>query len=392
MLMQSIMAAQQDVQQYIHALESRISRIELNLSTPPMPHVNHEDKFAAMELRVAAVENQQVSDLKIDVAELTEEIITDMSDWKTRDRLQHEGTYQLKESVWDAVLFIGITGLTIKNSCLVLFGVVANTMIQIGAIFMLALHLAQNPYDKDTVPDLLKWKACQEAAMSSTDRPALSLAGAGVPMTDCMSTFMKTDITRVYEDIENFFTPDDSYPAGWVMSLIATSCWVFALLVEFREICNFAGAVWRMPRGSSTNITVREHQLTLAEITRHRVRIGFGIAAIRLIIAGNLLYFGTLNLTYTPGIQDLMLNACAFAFVLDIDTALFDATAPRIVLRVIRDLDALPIPKITSSDYVPLSLAFAAFVFLALMDIFYLRPFVHSMKDIAEALGLSDRM
>ena len=68
---------------------------------------------------------------------------------------------------------------------------------------------------------------------------------------------------------------------------------------------------------------------------------GLFASTFRALVAGTLGYSGALWLCNTIGLKDLILNAAALAFVLDIDKMLFSTLVPRRACEILGKLEPL---------------------------------------------------
>merc|ERR1712032_394974 len=94
---------------------------------------------------------------------------------------------------------------------------------------------------------------------------------------------------------------------------------------------------------------------------------------------------------HTTSIDDLILNAAALAFVLEVDQIVFKLVTPMRIVRLVRALEPLPIVEIVRMRGVsPWFFMLLVLAFLVIMDVLYLHPFVLNVREVLLIISCSD--
>ena len=85
-------------------------------------------------------------------------------------------------------------------------------------------------------------------------------------------------------------------------------------------------------------------KLTLISLSRIRLTWLLTVQAVRLVVAGFLLYWGCLYIVFTFNVGNLMLNCVALAFVISFDELIYEAFAPLSIQKLLREAASLRLP------------------------------------------------
>ena len=128
-----------------------------------------------------------------------------------------------------------------------------------------------------------------------------------------------------------------SYSAiGPVLALLAIFCWLSTTLKEVFNVVTFMDAVRSCPVGDITLVTAEageeaeESAIAMSQMSLWRKYMLYGLVSMpRMVVACMLLVTGTQYLANTLNLSDLILNAVALAFILDLDELIASAFMPR---------------------------------------------------------------
>ena len=112
------------------------------------------------------------------------------------------------------------------------------------------------------------------------------------------------------------------------MCSLALLTWYATIIAEFGKLLHFAIGLMEIPRGR-TLFHVEDDQIVLMKLSRRRLSFILMTTLTRAVVQSVLLWYGTLYLVYTETVQDLLLNAVALKFVLEVAELLYSAFAPR---------------------------------------------------------------
>jgi len=147
-----------------------------------------------------------------------------------------------------------------------------------------------------------------------------------------------------YNDIGGYL-PDHGliyHLDGPVMGVLAMACWLFTIMKELNDVIDFGNAVWNIQRCRCTVLVETEDGIEVKTFCLLRKLMSSCIVVMRLGIAGILLYVGCLWLATTSSMENLLLNAVALEFVLNVDDILFGAIAPNPSRTLLGSLKPLP--------------------------------------------------
>jgi hypothetical protein len=141
----------------------------------------------------------------------------------------------------------------------------------------------------------------------------------------------------------NAYLYDNAPFNGPMMCLLGVCAWSLTVDKEFHAVKDQFDALTAIPRGS-THITldVEANRLVLAGISCKRISWICFMALFRFAVALALLLAGAMFLAVTTSIEDILLNAVALEFVLNIDELLFLSLAPMKTRRFLLLLKHIP--------------------------------------------------
>ncbi|CAK9042130.1 unnamed protein product, partial [Durusdinium trenchii] len=170
-----------------------------------------------------------------------------------------------------------------------------------------------------------------------------------------------------------FFNP------GVLLSVLCILLWNLCIFKEYRSIWHALQGMYFVPKASSTTFG----DGALQTMSRGRVFLLSVVCLIRLVVATMLLYVGSVWLSRTTSISELMLNAVALEAIIHVDEFLFSALTPTKVQYRIQNLPPVKIKqngnKYKLENIIFLLLLSAA---LALPFLLFLQPLTQTMLDV----------
>ena len=132
-------------------------------------------------------------------------------------------------------------------------------------------------------------------------------------------------LDEVNKYLHPLFPGADGLGVGVVLSSCALTIWIFNITAELQSIWSFTWSVWRLPRRQTLVLTESAHEKTrvLQSISCGRLFLLTVMLMVRTGIAVSLGWAGACWLAVTPDIKDILLNAVALLFILEIDELLF---------------------------------------------------------------------
>jgi len=251
--------------------------------------------------------------------------------------------YELCLNAWDVVVCVGHPSIGSAGSWMA--GIIAclNVLIQVVFCFIIATAFQDDPYDDDVRAALKWWRLGMAHSADQVD---------AVTGTSLASRICRFDKALGVSAIQ-LKTAADITEYGWqwtgagpVVCAIAVLCWYLIIASEMHGVIRFSLAVWCLPRGDTRILEgAPGGELQLASIAPRRRAAVLLVQFIRLLVAIALGVYGGHFLVYTTTPQELVLNAVALEFVMDIDELLFRVAAPSSVQALLTRVREVPIPQ-----------------------------------------------
>jgi len=240
-------------------------------------------------------------------------------------------------------------------------------------------------FTEASVADLELWYAGVDA-----DTRGLVCTEADFLRTDYHQFHAFTQAKRYTSAMSSIVTDVEQGPVLCCIVLIA---WTLSICSVLRGIIDFMASVFQARSGSSQSMCIELHmrRFSLSDIPMHRVIWAWMVGALRATIALSLLINGGLWMISTTEISDLVLNAVALTYIMDIDELLFQTTVPLEVRVIMLNMEPLSLnvlrPKCVPA-WIPLRAVSSYFVVFAVLMVLgngYLQPhglIVHEVMDL----------
>ncbi|CAK0810333.1 unnamed protein product, partial [Prorocentrum cordatum] len=317
--------------------------------------------------------------------------------------------YPCSSSLWDAAVFVGHPCLGAGVSVMLTFVFVLNFAVQVTFCRIVGSYMLGDGLDDSYLDSLLGFRLGIAHQASFADMVGhRSLARMVCDMDPTLHTAAaQTSFLFSYEG----FLGGDGY-GGPVLMTLAQLLWIALIMSELRSVFDQWWALLSMSRGPHTlvlmsglrvgddggppsrsdlkylerrSVTVRLVRLSTARLSG----VFFGVILPRLFVAGLLAIIGVRFLGKTNRMEDLVLNAVALSFIMDIDEDFFKTLLPRRVQTLVANLEPLPLNEARVARRFPsLGPALTVIVILgglAATGLLVLVPFyskLHQAKDI----------
>eukprot|EP00927_Polykrikos_kofoidii_P037350 TRINITY_DN3149_c0_g1_i2.p1 TRINITY_DN3149_c0_g1~~TRINITY_DN3149_c0_g1_i2.p1 ORF type:complete len:746 (-),score=58.88 TRINITY_DN3149_c0_g1_i2:108-2240(-) len=255
--------------------------------------------------------------------------------------------YVLAETVWDAVLVLGHPEISPVASTLLLFCV----LISIAVPLFMCVTMAQTddfiPRENlsmytPLVDAMHRWRLTDGHTLNSLDLNGVNLVSRVCYQDSALSVGDRQ--AHVLGVINDYLSFDDSrteehslFSIGPLLSMACIFCYCLVVLAEFRRVSRLVFALLALPMGQRSQFNNKE----LVSISFGRLTCFLCMVIVRVVIAGSLLFEGTIWLSTTNDIPELLLNTAAISFVLEVDELLFHAMLPATVQSVLVTLKPL---------------------------------------------------
>mmetsp|Transcript_150612 Transcript_150612/g.419838 ORF Transcript_150612/g.419838 Transcript_150612/m.419838 type:complete len:662 (-) Transcript_150612:232-2217(-) len=371
-----------EVKALLTAQDTRIATLELQvklLSSAPRTRPGEREGQQA-----AGLPPEQAAKLTVDedssrygnVCSLTmDELETEMLD----------STHSLQESVYEAMLFLGMPVVGTVGSFFIVLGFLISVSVQVWFCVVVQVSFLRPSLPEPS--DVSRWRMVEGHSYSNIGSSGASLTSRVCGRDGSLS--FATGQASLKEGVDDYLGDGGSVmPPGAGLCLVVLFVWFLYIYQELMNTMSFLKAVHQRPR-DGTHLRKQDGELHLVSIGTKRLLFVTVVMLVRASLAIALLVQGAMWLSTTPYIKDLVLNAAALTFVLDMEGMLFSTFMPRPVKTLVRELQ--PIPKTWGPHWHGAGITevlnlFASFTFVAV--ILWLRtfPLVGHMAEISTAL------
>jgi len=337
----------------LQQLEARLSQVEAALRSIQQPAANgdsgrEEDPLNHLETTQRNLEDGcsvSSSELVHTQSERFEEALFTSDGDEIRAGIKTKGPcYELKHSVWDACLFIGLPTLSKWDSALAGFLLLLNMFTQIAFVFIVRRRMLEGVLQPDELTEYLQFRTKVAHDVKYADL----VGGRSMARQVCSqdeSLQWANSQTDVISDLNDYIS------IGPILALLAIGCWLSTTLRELFNIMGFVSAIRGYPPGEITVIAPKEdgdsgHVVITKISTCRKYMVYIFVALPRLVVGVCLAITGTSYLANTLNLADLILNAVALAFILDIDELIESAFMPRRARFLLNALGTLPIARL----------------------------------------------
>jgi len=252
----------------------------------------------------------------------------------------------LEPNVWDCALMIGLYGLRAGQEMFGKFNVVltfvllaANVMVQ--SLFVIAVKsmVQENPYESEVLLD----RRLQEGHLyNNLDHKTMQTKAQ---QTCSLQAFDRLEDTA--ESMQHYLRLDgrDLVLSGSAICLLAMLTWTISIFSEVRRVFgDLLHVVISLPRSSKVVTETRGGIIIVNSVPLHNKLHCVLVNVPRVAVALLLLGYGLQFLANTVDIRELLTNAVALEFVKTIDELLFEAIAPRKLMRFVRQVKVRVFP------------------------------------------------
>jgi len=297
----------------LQALNERVEATEAKLAAQQKLI---EDLTEKVNTNSSKVNDRKASDVAVDVEEdelNAEEGATDVM----------TSVYEFDQSMWDAtlLLFMGSASITFTDRVILAVGVVLNLGLQLTLLIVIMYDMLDTSFGAGALQGMLTWRVENGHPDMVFDH---TLGKSKVEML-CAQELWSFEQSE-YDDM--FMYLYKPIP-GIILSLLAIVLWVLTCMTEYRHIVEQFLAVLTLPAAerdkSGRPRCARETKdaIEVVGITPcRRVLSFFTLSLPRFGVLFVLCGVGCQYLAQTITLSDIVLNAVALAFVLDVDEAL----------------------------------------------------------------------
>eukprot|EP00929_Paragymnodinium_shiwhaense_P017146 TRINITY_DN12612_c0_g1_i1.p1 TRINITY_DN12612_c0_g1~~TRINITY_DN12612_c0_g1_i1.p1 ORF type:complete len:1512 (+),score=329.51 TRINITY_DN12612_c0_g1_i1:135-4670(+) len=321
-----------------------------------------------------------------------------------RDMLDTGNMYNVSESIWDSLLFAFTGYCKFDVSVAVILVYMLNVMVQATFIYTVWVYMLPDPVAPDVLMALLKFRAGIAHDVNYADRT--NMRSMTQQICDEDSKLHLSGIQAgLFSDVKQF------YDGAATLVILAQLTWTVTIFSDLQNTYRFVCTLLSIKRGPKTKIMCdcesmandadpslvsTKVVLKLTTISLPRMIILFIFVVIpRIVIAIVLCYVGTKYLGVTVNMGDLLLNAMALAFIIDLDELFFNIFAPRHVQLLVENMEPTPILPSARFRKLPGFATFMKLMMVAgyLVAVWYLivSPFFTELKQAQDLLCSGNR-
>lgn len=294
--------------------------------------------------------------------------------------------YQVKETIWDAALFLGCREVGFFANSILVFCLVACTVVQ-GLFCLIVWNLAITSEENfNSVHELRLWRQ----NVSAVERQRVCSLDNSLPNN--------THQFDIVDDLSLYTEPIFGGALLWgpTLCFLVNLSWAFSIWNVARELVDcLTATVWSYsPASKEMRILAHLNNYTVEEIPRNRVIWMFFIGLLQFVISFVLLFYGSTWLVTLTDLAELLSSAVALTYILEIDELFYLVLVPRQIKALMHNLDPLPLPvasfkieqKFCNSGVAPLVWLVMLLGFMSYIFSFELNPLIFDALDVLDAI------
>jgi len=348
---------------------------------------NHEFATSRVDA-LSAVEKHQTRGSNASSAKVGKGKMSASVQWDTLTMTSRSSAkYHLKESVWDVSLLLGYSRMGMWVNVMLAFSLILNITMQVSLCAIVATELSFDPYDDDFTSGLQAWR-----------RNVSEIVANQICAEDyALSTH--TLQAQTLAETRDFTSPGllQSLETGPLLASIVIFMWTLSVSEVFHTAIDFLMAVRQLGRQHASRsfsiCQMIDSDIFLIEgVTTWRICWATFVGILQLGIAFCLLLSGALWLAYTKSIPDLLANAVALSYVMQVDEMLYQVFVPRKVKALVQNLEPINMSRSVAGSLpqgIPkkaLLSAFFAFVFFGAVVGSCVIPHASKMRQLRDEI------
>jgi len=335
----------------LEQLQARCSDIEMRLDDLTKEFKAY-DKSKDVIKEMLETDNVQdsIAPIKKEVTSLNTEQKEELQRRLDKDSLDEADTgHTVEESMWEACLLMGFPCIGVEVSIVLALGAVINVAIQLLFCMIVFGNLADETLGSETIEAVKHWRGVVGHSLDLVNPVSRTTLVAQLCASDDALQLSAAQFS-MYSDVRDFLIPSKREVVDLGMTWLNGRClcnfalllWLMSIVEDVLHNKSFLYAVFCLPRGPPA-MHVTDNGWTITQFSYVQVMLVLLLSCVpRLFAAGFLGYMGIRFLAYTTNVGDLLLNAMALAFVLDVDEMIYGFLAPKRAKTVISQLEPIP--------------------------------------------------
>lgn len=305
--------------------------------------------------------------------------------------------YRFAHSTWDACVFIGLGGVPLSDSVLVAVCCFIAFCVQLLFCGIVGSQLNGNPLSKEDVESLSLWRL----HIGHTAEHYDSITGTSLVSRVCDGSFLLSSASMqadLWSNLRQYLNTDGKAFMhlkgfdGIALCGMCISLWIIAIMRELNDVRRFTSALRAKCRvGGGASRVVEHNGKPSIEYISHRRFVAISIFTVipRLFIALWLLFCGIRFLATQTELEELILNALALIFILDIDDVLFEAMVPISCRHLVKQIEPITLNRSTRQSFLYRYVDLPAVTSIAVVVVLYLTTRFLLLRDYYSNFQLS---
>eukprot|EP00929_Paragymnodinium_shiwhaense_P017150 TRINITY_DN12612_c0_g3_i1.p1 TRINITY_DN12612_c0_g3~~TRINITY_DN12612_c0_g3_i1.p1 ORF type:complete len:1310 (-),score=213.17 TRINITY_DN12612_c0_g3_i1:416-4345(-) len=316
-----------------------------------------------------------------------------------KSMLDYGDMYTVNESVWDACLFAFTGYVSAGTSWGLVLVYVLNMFVQVTFMQVVYSYMLDSPVSEDVLSSLLKFRIGIAHDVAFADRT--NMRSMARQLCDEDNKLHHSGLqAQLFSDVKQF------HDGAMLLVILAQLTWAVTIMNDLASNWRFLKTLLSIRRDSRTvmvcdcestaneadpsllasKVVVKMSSLSCCRICVLIVFVVLPRFAIAIILGG----IGAMYLGVTASMPDLLLNAMALAFIIDLDEMFYSVFAPRRIQLLVQNFE--PTPVIPSRIYLkcPGIVTFGKVVFVGgyLIALFYysVQPFFTELLQARDIL------
>mmetsp|Transcript_55362 Transcript_55362/g.132233 ORF Transcript_55362/g.132233 Transcript_55362/m.132233 type:complete len:760 (-) Transcript_55362:313-2592(-) len=307
---------------------------------------------------------------------------------KENNEFNSAALYEFDQSMWDAALLLFFRkGSNWVEKLILVIGCGINYFLQLSLLLTISVNMLDTPYSPATIQEMLAWRVEQAQANSQFD----NVRGKSLATRLCNQELWtyeqeeyKLMYAYLYKDIP-----------GSLLSTLGIIMWVLTIMREYRRSMEQALAVIHLPaleEGKKSEFEWDREAEEWTVVGMNRVKRILALVLLSLPRLGVTVCLGLIGCQYlaqTANLADIVLNAVALAFVMDVDELVADVLLTerlRSILPKIKPLSCGVRKRGRCCPFKDIVRYALTTGFVAFALIYWLMPFEQNVRGAAMAL------
>eukprot|EP00928_Gymnodinium_smaydae_P027512 TRINITY_DN21267_c0_g1_i4.p1 TRINITY_DN21267_c0_g1~~TRINITY_DN21267_c0_g1_i4.p1 ORF type:complete len:967 (-),score=106.38 TRINITY_DN21267_c0_g1_i4:155-3055(-) len=242
-----------------------------------------------------------------------------------------DNSYTLSESVWECIMLTFVPAVGTGASLMTTVAFLTNVIMQmlfVAVVFAEGSSFISASYELESVAEARKWRLTEAHSPDRMDKTNWVALGTRVCGNDGSLIFGNSQMGMLeeigfYTTSLNIAGVSFGVPMGQTLAFIVLIVWALTICQELVNIIDFFSSLISLPVGK-THVVFHDDTFRVESIGRVRYAVMICITLLRFAVCGALGFAGLCWLSVTSSIENLVLNAAALAFVLDLDELVFN--------------------------------------------------------------------